>query len=138
MSGYGLVLNWGRSAIESRSALGPLTHIKRAKEANLLKGFFFSGCTDKADSAYGSWKDSHMPPKNDIESNYLSADSLLSHDEIANTFSLLETESYLGVKVLDPSIIKTLNQSIGLTIDTLKALEYAAQSRPLSHLRDPE
>jgi len=55
-----ILLNWARSAIETRSAEGPLEHLRRAKEADILGGLFFSGCTrDHPD--YGSWKDSHAP-----------------------------------------------------------------------------
>ncbi|OGV48562.1 MAG: hypothetical protein A3F46_04130 [Legionellales bacterium RIFCSPHIGHO2_12_FULL_42_9] len=121
--GYGIILNWGRSAIEHRSTMGPLSHINMAKQANLLKGFFFSGCTSSPQSDYGAWKDTHMPPKNFTNSPYLSADSLLGQDEIKNVFSLLEKEHYLGVKVLDTSLNKTLDRSVGLNISTIHALE---------------
>ena len=63
VGGFGIVLNWARSAIEGRSLETPLIHIERAKKNNLLKGFFFSGCTSNLFSIYGSWKDTHMPPK---------------------------------------------------------------------------
>ena len=55
-----MLINWGRSAIESRSAAGPLQHLRRANEAELLAGLFFSGATPSHPD-YGSWKDSHAP-----------------------------------------------------------------------------
>lgn len=53
-------LNWGRSALEGRSASTPLDHIARLKEAGLYGGLFFSGVT-VAHAEYGSWRDSHAP-----------------------------------------------------------------------------
>ncbi len=55
-----VMINWGRSAIEARSANGPLEHLRRAREAGLLAGLFFSGATP-AHPDYGAWKDSHAP-----------------------------------------------------------------------------
>lgn len=56
----GLGINWGRSALETRSAEGPLEHIARAVQAELLGGLFFSGVTPD-DPEFGAWKDSHAP-----------------------------------------------------------------------------
>lgn len=55
-----VMINWGRSAVETRSAAGPREHLRRAREAELLAGLFFSGATP-VDSNYGEWKDSHAP-----------------------------------------------------------------------------
>jgi hypothetical protein len=55
-----VLINWGRSAIETRSEDGPREHLRRARQAGLLAGLFFSGATpDHPD--YGAWKDSHAP-----------------------------------------------------------------------------
>ncbi len=56
----GVAINWGRSALETRTAEGPLVHINRAVQAELLGGLFFSGVTP-AHSEYGAWRDSHAP-----------------------------------------------------------------------------
>lgn len=50
-----LLINWGRSAIETRSVDGPISHLQRAVDSGLLGGLVFSG----ADAA--TWKDSHAP-----------------------------------------------------------------------------
>jgi hypothetical protein len=55
-----VMINWGRSAIEARSLNGPREHLRRAREAELLAGLFFSGATP-VDADYGEWKDSHAP-----------------------------------------------------------------------------
>lgn len=53
-------INWGRSALETRSADGPLEHASRALQADLLGALFFSGVTPKHPE-YGEWRDSHAP-----------------------------------------------------------------------------
>lgn len=119
---YGLVLNWARSAIEGRSILEPLKHIAMAKKSGLLKGFFFSGCTDKTDSDYGAWKDTHMPPQNIINGDYLNDDSILGRQEIQAALNSLGKEIYLGIKVFDPDSSKNIKKSIGLNMETIRAL----------------
>lgn len=56
----GLAVNWGRSAVETRSAEGPLAHVARAREAGLLGALFFSGAI-ASHPDYGDWRDSHAP-----------------------------------------------------------------------------
>lgn len=56
----GLAINWGRSAVETRSAEGPLEHLRRAAQAEVLGALFFSGVT-RAHPEYGEWRDWHAP-----------------------------------------------------------------------------
>ncbi len=105
----GIVLNWGRSAIELRSAEGPLKHINLVMPHNLLKGFVFSGCTDNQNSPYGAWRDIHIPPKNFINSQYLRNESLLGKKEINQVLTLISNQDiYLGIKVLDASLTRDI------------------------------
>ncbi len=55
-----VAINWGRSAVETRSAEGPLEHIARAAQADLLGALVFSGAAP-AHPDYGAWRDSHAP-----------------------------------------------------------------------------
>ena len=55
-----VAINWGRSAIETRTAEGPLVHIARAVQSEMLGALFFSGVTP-ADPEFGEWRDSHAP-----------------------------------------------------------------------------
>lgn len=55
-----LAINWGRSAVETRSAEGPLAHIQRASQSDLLGALFFSGAI-ASHPEYGEWRDSHAP-----------------------------------------------------------------------------
>lgn len=57
----GIALNWGRSAIELRSATRVLDHLRAARDADLLGAVMFSGAADRP-SAYGdAWADAHLP-----------------------------------------------------------------------------
>jgi hypothetical protein len=60
-SDVGVVVNWGRSVLEARSAEGALQHIQLAKQHGVLAGLMFSGASGQ-DTPYGAWRDSHMPP----------------------------------------------------------------------------
>ena len=60
-SDVGIVINWGRSVLEARSAEGALQHIWLAKQHGVLAGLMFSGASGQ-DTPYGAWRDSHMPP----------------------------------------------------------------------------
>jgi hypothetical protein len=60
-SQLGIVVNWGRSVLETRSAGGALQHIQLARQHGLLAGLMFSGASGQ-DTPYGAWRDSHMPP----------------------------------------------------------------------------
>lgn len=120
----GIILNWGRSAIELHSINGPLNHINLTKKHDLLKGFVFSGCTDQSNSPYGAWKDTHIPPKKLINSQYLREESLLGKEEILQVFNLINNQDiYLGIKVLDPSSMRDVDRSIGLNLETLSSIE---------------
>lgn len=56
----GVALNWGRSAVETRSAEGPVEHARFAAGEGLLGALFFSGVTP-SHPEYGEWRDWHAP-----------------------------------------------------------------------------
>jgi hypothetical protein len=56
----GLAVNWGRSAIEGRSADTPRQHVEQARAAGVLNGLMFSGAT-VGDALYADWADMHAP-----------------------------------------------------------------------------
>ncbi|OGR94446.1 MAG: hypothetical protein A2V88_11650 [Elusimicrobia bacterium RBG_16_66_12] len=87
-----VTINWARSAIEKRSADGPLDHIRRAKQAGLLGGLFFSGCT-REHADYGAWKDSHAPFSASCPS------SLLTPEAAKASLQEAGEVDYLGVKI---------------------------------------
>jgi hypothetical protein len=87
-----VLINWGRSAVETRSPEGPAAHLRRAKEAGLLAGLFFSGATP-ADPDYGEWKDSHAPFSTSRPASILTPAAARSALKSAGEIS------YLGLKI---------------------------------------
>ena len=58
----GILINWGRSAIELRDAAQVIDHVAMARRAGLLKGLIFSGVS-AVPTDYGEpWADQHLPP----------------------------------------------------------------------------
>lgn len=56
----GMLINWGRSALERRDPYAPLKHVEVASRKGLLRALMFSGCTED-DQIYGAWADTHAP-----------------------------------------------------------------------------
>jgi hypothetical protein len=57
----GIMINWGRSAIELRDPDRVVDHVRQAREAGVLEGIEFSG-VDSRPSLYGdAWADQHPP-----------------------------------------------------------------------------
>ncbi|WP_339773570.1 DUF4862 family protein [uncultured Paraglaciecola sp.] len=98
----GILINWGRSAIESHSTDGVLNHIKRVKDVGLLKGLMFSGVSD-TQTEYGIWKDTHMPAAKDADSEFGAEHSLLTREEIHRALAAcgdaLTNDTIIGIKL---------------------------------------
>lgn len=106
--GAGVVINWGRSVIETRRAEGAIEHIQAAVDARLLTGVIFSGCA-AVESAYGApWEDRHVPIRG-WEGGPLAAAadaSLLTADAVERCVATALGATglrYLGVKVKAPA-----------------------------------
>ena len=76
-SHVGVVVNWGRSVLEARSAEGALQHIRLAKQHGVLAGLMFSGASGQ-ETPYGAWRDSHMPPAPSVAGGIGAEGSLLT------------------------------------------------------------
>jgi hypothetical protein len=87
-----VLINWGRSAVETRSSEGPLEHLRRAGQAGLLAGLFFSGATP-GHPDYGAWKDSHAPFSTSCPASILTPAAAKA--ALAEAGGL----SYLGLKI---------------------------------------
>jgi hypothetical protein len=98
----GMVINWGRSAIEARSISGPIEHIQKAKESGVLAGIMFSGASSN-ESDYGVWNDAHMPPSLDMAGTKGESASLLTEAEMNRCLQLADVKkaplAILGVKL---------------------------------------
>lgn len=132
VGGYGVLLNWARSAIECRHIEGPLKHIDYAIAHKLLKGFFFSGCDNQVTSAYGQWVDSHMPPQNSIGGTCLPLGGLLDKPTLQTVWQHLAacaSAPYLGIKITNRGAPHSVERSVGLTLESMAALDAACAVR---------
>lgn len=98
----GMVINWGRSVIETRHPEGAIHHINYLKQHGLLSGVMFSGVSDKA-SEFGAWQDTHMPPTARTEHDKGEPNSLMSAVEIHKCLQAANAkenkELILGIKL---------------------------------------
>jgi hypothetical protein len=99
----GIVVNWGRSVIETRSVEGALDHINLLKSHNLLSGVMFSGGSDQ-DTEYGKWKDSHMPPAPNQLIQFGALTSLMTQQEMqrclqASSIDTNSPDAIVGIKL---------------------------------------
>lgn len=60
-TGHGIVLNWGRSAIELRSADRVTEHVAVTAAAGALRGLMFSGVASEPTDYGPPWVDAHLP-----------------------------------------------------------------------------
>ena len=96
----GLVVNWGRSVLETRRCERAIEHINLARASGLLQGLMFSGVSDK-DSVYGAWKDTHMPAAKVDNTSFGIEHSLMTEAEIHRCLAACEGElpPILGIKI---------------------------------------
>jgi len=120
----GIVINWGRSVLEERNVFAPIKHVQKAREAGLLCGLMFSGCSNQ-NTEWGVWKDTHMPPPKELNNKYFAEKSLMNAICIKNT--LLESKfdklDYIGIKIMDLQKGTNMQRRIGLNADTLLILD---------------
>ena len=95
-----LCINWGRSALETRSVDGPVEHIEAARAAGLLSGLMFSGVSDQ-ESPYGVWRDSHMPPAQAFDIPAFEPCSLLTETEFRRCLESANFRQldFVGIKI---------------------------------------
>jgi hypothetical protein len=126
----GILINWGRSAIEGRSSQTPVEHLKMAIEYNLLSGLIFSG-TSSADELYGSWNDNHMPFAQAFDVKHFEENSLLTQEAVQNSLAVVDLEKldYIGVKLLSmPLDSHDIKRRIGLNEDAIFILNQMMKS----------
>lgn len=98
--GIGIIINWGRSAVEGRDAATPYSHIARAGDSGVLAGVMFSGACP-AETQYGySWIDGHLPMAPDEPASLMDAEQIR---RCADRARKAGTVKYLGAKVCVPS-----------------------------------
>lgn len=128
----GMVVNWGRSAIEGRDTATPVAHTRAVADAGLLRLLVLSGATD-ADTAWGAaWGDMHIPPRGDHPALAASSASLLGPPEIAATLAAAGDVPRIGLKwgvrPLDADVATRL-AVVTATIDQVAAARPAPVAR---------
>lgn len=111
-------INWGRSAIETRSATGPDTHCSELVASGTLGGLMISGAAPLATDASRAWEDAHLP-MTEIEPA-----SILGRAQLHNTLSVVGDGPirYLGVKVGSPAGADRLEVRLAPGLAALDAL----------------
>lgn len=89
--GVGVVINWARSVIETRTPDGATEHVTQAGDR--LAGVIFSGVAATPVGDFPAWADAHLPPAPHEPA------SLLTADAIAATLKAAGELDFLGVKV---------------------------------------
>ena len=117
----GVIINWGRSAIEGRSPEKPVEHLTLASEKNVLSGLIFSGVSS-SDERYGSWSDTHMPFARSFNVEHYEENSLLTLDSLSQSLNCINVGDldYLGIKLLSMPIAESaIDRRVGLNRDAV-------------------
>jgi hypothetical protein len=124
-SDIGMVINWGRSVIESQSIAGAGQQIEFVDLHNLLHGLMFSGTTDNDANLYGKWSDLHMPPAPYLKNQYGEPESLMTHSAIKESLRKCDFDNlgYVGIKLLAMPNDSSLEKRIGINIEALAMIE---------------
>lgn len=117
----GHVVNWGRSAIESASASGPLEHIRTLGAS--LRGLMLSGASPLATARSAPWEDSHLAL------DTFEPESLLTIDALRETLTAVGQLDYLGVKVGRAADATTLAGRLAPGLGTLHAVDELVRGR---------
>ncbi len=114
-------VNWGRSAIEGRSATTPLEHLQIAIDAGVLGEMIFSGCSSQP-SEYGrAWADAHVPSVAEEPTSLLTAMSIA---ECLELLTDLSDPVLTGLKISAPASF-TAQERLGMLDRELQLLATA-------------
>ena len=101
----GILINWGRSAIEFRDASRVVEHIESAKSANLLQGLIFSGASN-VEGLFGyPWIDAHHPFRKNVSYKFGDPESLLTEELAKAAMRAAGEIPLIGIKMGWPSSI---------------------------------
>jgi len=92
----GLVINWARSVIETRNPDTAAEHIGLARDAGVLAGVMFSGCSPDATEFGYPWIDAHLPA---VGVEGAPPGSLLNRSGIQRCLAAAGTVPVIGFKV---------------------------------------
>ena len=92
----GIVVNWARSVIESGDPGTAVEHLLRAREAGVLAGIMFAGCSSEATEFGYPWIDAHLPA---VEVDGAPPSSLLNRTEIQRCLTAAGSVAITGFKI---------------------------------------
>ncbi|MFF1883570.1 DUF4862 family protein [Pseudarthrobacter sp. NPDC058196] len=92
----GVTVNWARSVIESGSPDTAVEHLSLGREAGVLEGLVFSGCSPKETGFGYAWIDAHLPA---VEIQGAPPSSMLNRHEIDRCLAAAGPLPILGFKV---------------------------------------
>jgi hypothetical protein len=118
-------INWGRSAIETESAQGPLDHLGRLLASGTLAGLMFSGASAQPTPRSASWQDVHLAI------DEAEPESILTRATMADALALVGDAplEFLGVKVGALAGSESLEDRISAGFTTLHALDEVNTAR---------
>ncbi|CAM3484277.1 DUF4862 domain-containing protein [Occultella aeris] len=119
----GVTVNWGRSAIEGRSAETPEEHVRMAAERGRLAGLIFSGATPAPGTSGVGWQDGHIAPRG-AGGDGAWSESLLGPEEMRRTFAAAGSSapSYRGLKVTAGPPSRTVAERLEVARDAIAML----------------
>jgi len=94
----GILINWGRSAIELRDADRVVEHIAAVRNAGVLRGLIFSGAASVDGDSVTAWADQHLPVAREggVGGEQL---SLLTEERIRAALTAAGAVDLLGLKI---------------------------------------
>lgn len=92
----GIVVNWARSVIESGDTGTAVEHLSQAREAGVLAGVMFSGCSPEATEFGYPWIDAHLAA---VEVDGAPPNSLLNRAEVQRCLAVAGPVDITGFKI---------------------------------------
>lgn len=129
----GIIINWGRSAIEFRDSERVSEHIELARTSGVLRGLIFSGVSDR-EGQYGyPWIDAHLPFKANARHRFGDSDSLLTDELASRAIDSAGNLEWLGIKMGWPGeVAGTLEERYLMLSSAMDVLDsYLIEANPL-------
>ena len=121
-SSIGVTINWARSVLEDRNAATAPRHVRLARQAGLLSGLIFSGCSGEA-TPWGVWQDTHMPHAPVDGISHFAEASLLTAEAIRETLTAVGPGLlYVGGKMTSRPVTASIDERVGLNQSMLALL----------------
>ena len=136
--GVGVLINWGRSAIELRSAERVTEHVGAAAEAGVLRGLIFSGVASEPTEYGHAWVDAHLPVRGSLGSDSSVVDtSLLTREHVDRALRVAGGPDLVGIKMgmpretADDARLTMLRANVELIAEAVDAAGgHAERSQP--------